>query len=687
MDNFDAQSSLTPLSSLSHITHSVHAPGTPDESAMPRLVIGVERVKASESGTVIRLGGNLDETNWIVWRAKMRTALETCGVLEYTAGVKRPNFSVDPQGWRNWGSNDAFTRMQIQCNLTDAQMVHVNQCKTALEMWRSLEGVHDNKGHQALVVYMRNLYRLAAEEGDNIIEHLNKMKEGRERINLMGDARFYIPDITFKLLICQSLPPSWDNYTDAYIGSQTFAAEDPRTSISSQHFIGLLKTEYNRREGCKTDIPPQVNQANTSTRSLMSRITPANGRTSFKASTFCKLCNITGHPTDECTRLEKRCRNCNNYGHEEAACRFEKIIRKRKTGGTNGVGRGGKKRQPRGRGRPPKSEETTHIEEMEEVVFQSTKRNDEMPVDADQYDAFDNDVVVTYENGETLIYYDCLADSATTSHVSNCREAFTKFNPTHKTKVGGVGGIQTRAEGRGTIELESVCEGRTYTLTLNDVLYIPGNKDNLISLGRWEAAGGKYTGHNGKLTLTAKTGSHVAQGPRIANNLYNLRFILKRPTQMQNKRKDYIFATQETPSWETWHKRFEHIGYTGLQKLHELGMVDGFDVDARTPKPDCVACTEGKLTVKPFDKSAMRAKDVGQLTHIDLWGKYDKTSLHGRQYYILFVDDASCYTTVEFLKAKSQASDHVKAYLTYLKNHGQNPHTIHVDHSKEFINE
>jgi len=245
MDDFNAQSSLTPLSSLSNFTHSVHAPGIPDESAMPRLVIGVERVKASESGLVIRLGGNLDEANWIVWQAKIRTALETCGMLDYITGnVEHLNFIVDPQGWHNWGSNDTFTRMQIQCNLTDAQMVHVNQCKTALEMWRSLKGMHDNRGHQALVIYMRMLYRLAAEEGNNIIEHLNKMQEGRECINPMGDACFYIPDTTFKLLICQSLPPSWDNYTDAYIGSQTFASEDPCTSISSQKFIGLLKTEY-----------------------------------------------------------------------------------------------------------------------------------------------------------------------------------------------------------------------------------------------------------------------------------------------------------------------------------------------------------------------------------------------------------------------------------------------------------
>jgi len=107
------------------------------------------------------------------------------------------------------------------------------------------------------------------------------------------------------------------------------------------------------------------------------------------------------------------------------------------------------------------------------------------------------------------------------------------------------------------------------------------------------------------------------------------------------------------PSWETWHQRFRHVGYTGLQKLHELGLVNGFDIDTRTLKPDCVACTEGKLTVKPFNKSVTCTKEVSELTHIDLWGKYDTTSLHGWQYYILFVDDSSCYTTVKFLKAKS----------------------------------
>jgi hypothetical protein len=96
----------------------------------------------------------------------------------------------------------------------------------------------------------------------------------------------------------------------------------------------------------------------------------------------------------------------------------------------------------------------------EEVIFQFTELDNEIPVNAEQYNMFnDTDVIITYKNGETLIYYDCLADSATTSHISNYYKAFTTFNPIYKMKVGGVSGIQMHAKGHRTVELESVCEG------------------------------------------------------------------------------------------------------------------------------------------------------------------------------------------------------------------------------------
>jgi len=56
--------------------------------------------------------------------------------------------------------------------------------------------------------------------------------------------------------------------------------------------------------------------------------------------------------------------------------------------------------------------------------------------------------------------------------------------------------------------------------------------------------------------------------------------------------------------------------------------------------------------------------------HIDLWGKYSVVSINGHQYYIVFVDDAGRYITVDFLKTQ-----------------GKNPRAIRVDGGKEFINQ
>src|SRR5258707_6418294 len=91
---------------------------------------------------------------------------------------------------------------------------------------------------------------------------------------------------------------------------------------------------------------------------------------------------------------------------------------------------------------------------------------------------------------------------------------------------------------------------------------------------------------------------------------------------------DFAFHTRSyAPSWEAWHKRFGHVSYTGLLILLVKCLVDGFEVDTSSPKPDCVACTEAKLTVTPYSPSSKRNTKPGELTHVDLWGKYDKASI------------------------------------------------------------
>ena len=74
-----------------------------------------------------------------------------------------------------------------------------------------------------------------------------------------------------------------------------------------------------------------------------------------------------------------------------------------------------------------------------------------------------------------LIFYNWLANSATSSHVCNQCQAFTNFHPLTATTVTGVGNLVTKAKGRGTVELTSWCNGHKYILQLKNILYILNN--------------------------------------------------------------------------------------------------------------------------------------------------------------------------------------------------------------------
>ena len=115
-------------------------------------------------------------------------------------------------------------------------------------------------------------------------------------------------------------------------------------------------------------------------------------------------------------------------------------------------------------------------------------------------------------------------------------------------------------------------------------------------------------------------------------------------------------------------------------------MVDGFNVDESSPKPDCIACTEAKQHVQPFPKTTDRKMEKGDLTHIDVWGKYGVRSINGNQYYLLLVDDHTRFTSVDCMKEKTDAVQGVKNYLTRLITQGYKPKAIQIDEGGEFLN-
>jgi hypothetical protein len=93
----------------------------------------------------------------------MQYMLEMCGVDKYVKGmVNTPSSTIDPEGLDAWIFNDIYAKVLITNNIEPDQMIHINQCETSHEMWECLKAVHESRGHQMIISYIRNLIHTIA---------------------------------------------------------------------------------------------------------------------------------------------------------------------------------------------------------------------------------------------------------------------------------------------------------------------------------------------------------------------------------------------------------------------------------------------------------------------------------------------------------------------------------------------
>ena len=236
------------IDKLEHDLPEPHSPPVRGEPLQSRATI--VKVPAKENSAITRTNNPLDDTNWTVWRKRITYVFEMCSVDGYVRGiVKQPNRDIDPEGSKAWVFNDIYAKLLITNNIEPDQMIHINQCNTSQEMWECLEAVHESRGHQTIISYIRNLIHTTANDNDNINDHLVKLKRYWERINQIADDDFKFSNSMFKVIISSSLPPTWDAFMEPYVGGQIGTTDDNRKrNITSQRLIGLIKEEYIRRD-------------------------------------------------------------------------------------------------------------------------------------------------------------------------------------------------------------------------------------------------------------------------------------------------------------------------------------------------------------------------------------------------------------------------------------------------------
>ena len=136
-----------------------------------------------------------------------------------------------------------------------------------------------------------------------------------------------------------------------------------------------------------------------------------------------------------------------------------------------------------------------------------------------------------------------------------------------------------------------------------------------------------------------------------------------------------------------WHKRYSHLNHNSLRSLQNNNLVKGmsFKTDDEVKAP-CDACLKGKQSRNSFPKEeATRATELLEISHSDVCGPMTNKSLGGNAYFVTFIDDWSRFTTVYFMRNKSEIFNKFKDFEAMATNvTGKRIKILRCDNGREY---
>ncbi|XP_074362173.1 uncharacterized protein LOC141702369 [Apium graveolens] len=172
----------------------------------------------------------------------------------------------------------------------------------------------------------------------------------------------------------------------------------------------------------------------------------------------------------------------------------------------------------------------------------------------------------------------------------------------------------------GSVYLESVY------LVVNDVLYIPSFKFNLLSISKLSLQH-KYNIYftPNKCILQKSADDKQLVLGILVDGLYQL--VSDSSTSISCS----LSVHKNPPS--LWHQRLGHIPFNSLIHIPEL------EVPRDDHLPHCSVCPLAKQCKLPFPISSSQAANAFDLIHYDVWGPYQTITHSGCRYFLTILDD------------------------------------------------
>jgi len=269
-------------------------------------------VKGGGSG-ITKIKETLDnkKNNWLTWSESMMTLFDINDVVEFVvSAVPFPDSVYDPIGAKNWCFNNSFAKICIDNNTAPTEKVYTQSCPTAHKMWTNLRSIYKSEDYMVYMDQLKSLLEIQAVEGTNIPKHLARLKRQWDKLALFSKHNKLMGDAFFKCIIAQSLPRSWNAFTNPYVqGHVDKTDKDPNKRVNSQQLIGLIKQEYKMIKSQKKRDAKAQKQSEKNNSSLANRLSESsNNKKASTSNGFSNLC------------AKKHCKHCGQDNHYKLEC-------------------------------------------------------------------------------------------------------------------------------------------------------------------------------------------------------------------------------------------------------------------------------------------------------------------------------------------------------------------------------
>jgi len=203
-------------------------------------------------------------------------------------------------------------------------------CATSHKMWENLKSMYKSTDYMVYTDQLKATLEIRVTEGTHIPDHLSKLKKSWDKLTLFSDHNKLMGDTFFKHVIVQSLPRSWNTFTNPFVrGHMDEADKDPKKRVDSQKLIGMIRQEYELIESQKKQDTKAQKQNEKSNSSLANRLSESSGKRKQGASNgssssceklHCNHCGRDNHKKKDCKYLgQKKCTDCDRF-HKGNKC-------------------------------------------------------------------------------------------------------------------------------------------------------------------------------------------------------------------------------------------------------------------------------------------------------------------------------------------------------------------------------